>query len=372
MTIQPYEAPIARIDMRNHVTDSWTDVLEPVADLAGKIAGTEFVPQALRGSVAKVAAAVLAGREMGIAPMQALSSIHVINGRPGLSAELMRALILQAGHEIKFSKSSAAQCVMRGRRRGEDDWTEVSYTLQEAKDAGDYAKNANYKSRPAEMLVARCTTRLARMVFPDAIHGMRSIEELQDMIEGDATDVPVTVEQVETSTVSRAPRAVEGAPSRQGAQAEGGADSVGDAAPPSPPERKRPPLRGRVTKPQEPVSEPEAVEPTPAQQEAQEDLQPDPEPQENVKQASVTPIEERQRKAVQAAVMQFNRLGITERQERVYWTGALAGRQIASTNDLNLSDLRAVVGHLERLKDRASLEALGATLEAERESQSDE
>lgn len=363
MTIERFEdRPVVRMDMRNKVTDSWTDVLEPVADLAHKIASTEFVPQALRGSVAKVAAAVLAGREMGIAPMQALSSIHVINGRPGLSAELMRALILQAGHEIRFVKSSAAQCTMRGRRAGDEEWTEVSYTLQEAKDAGDYAKNANYRSRPAEMLVARCTTRLARMVFPDAIHGMRSVEELQDMIEGETA--PLVAEQVETSTVSRAPRAVEGAPARNtGAQAEGGAEAagVGSApAPSSPPERRRPPLRGRVSKPQEDG-------PTQGQLDAQEDPQSDPEPQEKVTKAEVTPIDERQRKAVQATVMHLNRLGVEDRAERLYWTGLIAGREIESTNDLSLAELRDVVGRLERVKDRTALEALGAALEAERE-----
>lgn len=79
-----------------------------------------------------------------------------------------------------------------------------------------------------------------------------------------------------------------------------------------------------------------------------------------------------QRKAVQAAVMQFERLGIVDRDERLMWTGLIVGREIASTNDLNLAELRSVVGQLGRLKDRAALEALGAVLEAEREGQVNE
>ena len=79
-----------------------------------------------------------------------------------------------------------------------------------------------------------------------------------------------------------------------------------------------------------------------------------------------------QRKAVQAAVMQFERLGIVDRDERLMWTGLIVGREIASTNDLTLAELRDVVGRLGRLKDRTALEALGAALEAEREGQSDE
>lgn len=368
MTIQPYEAPRAAAPaLINPTTDSWTAVLTDVVALAQNINQTEFVPKDMRGSAPKVAAAILHGRELGLPPMTSLAGVHVISGRPGVSAELMRALIQQAGHDIRFVKSSAAQCTMRGRRAGEEDWTEVSYTLQEAKDAGDYAKNPNYRSRPADMLVARCTTRLARMIFADVIHGMRSVEELQDMIEGETA--PLVAEQVETSTVSRAPRAVEGAPARNaGAQAEGGAEAagVGSApAPSSPPERRRPPLRGRVSKPQEDG-------PTQAQLDAQEDPQPDPEPQEKVTKAEVTPIDERQRKAVAAAVMHLNRLGIEDRAERLYWTGLIAGREIESTNDLSLAELRDVVGRLERIKDRTALEALGAALEAEREGQDDE
>ena len=259
MTIQPYqERPAAAPAIINPTTDSWTAVLHDVVALAQNINQTEFVPKDLRGSAPKVAAAILHGRELGLPPMTSLAGVHVIQGRPGVSAELMRALIQQAGHEIKFVKSSGAQCVMRGRRAGDEDWTEVSYSLQEAKDAGDYAKNANYKSRPADMLVARCTTRLARMIFADVIHGRRSIEELQDMVEGDPA--PIVAEQVEVSTVSRAPRAVEGTPSRQGAQAEGGAVAgvVGTSpAPSSPPERKRQPLRGRVSKPKDESVPPE-------------------------------------------------------------------------------------------------------------------
>ena len=70
--------------------------------------------------------------------------------------------------------------------------------------------------------------------------------------------------------------------------------------------------------------------------------------------------------------MQFERLGIVDRDERLMWTALIVGREIASTNDLTLTELRDVVGRLGRLKDRTALEALGAALEAEREGQSDE
>ncbi|MEA5054266.1 MAG: hypothetical protein VB093_12590, partial [Propionicimonas sp.] len=89
------QAPIAarQSDLRDVATDSWTDVLGDVINLARGIAGTEFVPNGLRGSIEKTSAAILYGRELGLPPMTALGSVHVVEGRAGISAEAMRALI---------------------------------------------------------------------------------------------------------------------------------------------------------------------------------------------------------------------------------------------------------------------------------------
>lgn len=371
MTLQSYEPPRDYSTLLDRATDSWTAVLVPVGDLASKIAGTDFVPKDLRGNPAKVAAAILHGRELGLPPMTALAGVHVVNGRPGISAELMRALIQQAGHELRVTETTSARCKMRGRRRGEDEWTEVTYSMDEATKAGDSKRNSNYQTRPADMLVARATTRLARILFADVIHGMRSIEELQDLVEGEIVDGP-NVPQVDTVTVSRAPRAaVEGgpAPSEQGAagtpSGEGVVSSSPGAAAPSPaPSRRRPALPRRS---QAPAPSPEPVpaeEVTPEQDEAQEDLQPEPAP-ERVTEATVTPIEERHRKAVQALVMHFQRLGVDDRAERLWATGVLSGRgKVESSNELTLAEVRDVVGKVERLKDRGSFDALVNTLDA--------
>ena len=158
-------------DLVKRDTDSWAEVLPAVGDLAGKIAATDFVPDAMRGKTAVVAAAILYGRELGLGPMTSLRSINVIKGKPALSAEAMRAMILAAGHHISFREMTGARCIVEGRRKGESDVTTVTYTMDDAKKAGLAGQN-QYAKMPRQMLAARATSELARLIFADVIGGL--------------------------------------------------------------------------------------------------------------------------------------------------------------------------------------------------------
>lgn len=160
-------------------TDSWIGVVGEVAKFAGYISDTEFVPKSLR-SPAAVTAAIMYGREVGLPPMTALTQTHVIEGKPAMSAEAMRALVLAAGHEIEVVESTGAQCVMRGKRRGSENWSgPVTWTIDSARAAGLTTKT-NWKSYPRQMLQARTTAELCRLIFPDVIHGFRAMEEIDE------------------------------------------------------------------------------------------------------------------------------------------------------------------------------------------------
>ena len=80
----------------------WVTLLGEVAQLSHAIANTDFVPKAMRGNEAAIAAAILYGDEVGLPPMQALAKIAVIDGKPSLAAEAQRAPILAAGHNVWF------------------------------------------------------------------------------------------------------------------------------------------------------------------------------------------------------------------------------------------------------------------------------
>ena len=156
--------------------DSWIAVCSDVIKVANVICDTPFVPDGLRGSGPAVAAAILAGRELSLGPMTSLANIHVIKGRPALSAVLMRALVQAQGHQWQDGDVTDTRAVVRGRRKGEAEWTEVTFTADQARKAG-----IELGKYPQDKLYARATSRLARRKFADVIAGMPySAEELED------------------------------------------------------------------------------------------------------------------------------------------------------------------------------------------------
>lgn len=179
--------------------------------LADAISKTEMVPQDLRGRPDAVVAVMMAGYEIGIGPMQALQSINLISGKPSLSAELMRALILQNGHQfIVDANNEAATVQCRRKDWPVDKWSTITYTINDARQAGlvewfeiwqntqsgkrykqtwnphgdspkpewvdtdraERKRGDNYFSRPRSMLTARATSEAARNTFSDVLAGL--------------------------------------------------------------------------------------------------------------------------------------------------------------------------------------------------------
>lgn len=153
--------------------------LRDPAEIAQRIGGTDFVPQALRDNPAAITAALLYGAEVGLEPMTSLATIAVINGRPTLSSEAQRALILAAGHEVWFDEATTTRCIACGRRRGSSGVSRFTWTIDDAKRAG-LAGRTPWRTYPRQMLMARASAELARAVFPDVVRGMLASEELDD------------------------------------------------------------------------------------------------------------------------------------------------------------------------------------------------
>lgn len=148
----------------------------PPVQFAESIADTDFVPQAFRRKPHAILACLAYGSELGIGPMQALSTINVIQGKPSLSPEGMRALVLSAGHRIWPESTTNTAVTMCGQRKGDEAVVRVTWTMDDAKKAG-LAGGANWSKYPRAMLLARATSELCRTLFPDVIAGISYVPE---------------------------------------------------------------------------------------------------------------------------------------------------------------------------------------------------
>lgn len=386
MTETPDNVPAIRtasaeVEVARPEVDSWIQAFEPVIRLASHIADTEFVPRGLRGSAPATAAAMLYGREVGLQPMTALSLTHVVEGKPAINAEGMRALVLSAGHDLQVTEASGAVVRMRGRRRGSDHWTELAWNMDMARAAGVAGKGV-WQKWPRAMLLARCTTDLCRMIFPDVIHGFRSVEELEDLDAADVTAAEPTARA--TTTVKR---------TRKTAATRKAVEAPKAARPPADDDESGPPLPGedgfdeldqRDTRPEPARGEPDSEGPrngpaptAPSDPEPAAPSEPDEQTTEAPTEAPAEPDVERdtsdrrpvtaaQRRMVMATWSKLGLSGDDDRDERLYMTGIILGREVESTSKITRAEASKLIDTLAMVDDRAKLNALLDGIEADR------
>lgn len=157
---------------------------EATMAVAREISNTQFVPESYRGKPDAVVAAILTGREMGIGPMQSLRQIHMIDGRPSFSADLMMAKMRAGGVVVLETETTEQRAWIKARRKDTGEEAEVEWTTADAEKAGLLSKR-NWKTYPGDMLWARAVGRLARRLGSDLLGGLvYSKEEMEDWDDG--------------------------------------------------------------------------------------------------------------------------------------------------------------------------------------------
>ena len=150
---------------------------------------------------------ILAARELGVQPLQALNGgLNLINGKVEISARMMGALIRRSGHKFKTTQISNTGCTIVGIRGDTGETQSASFTVAEAQQAGLVKAGGGWTKWPSDMCYARALSRLARQLFQDVI-GIGYVEgEIQEsnaavVVPEEAYDLPVdnTLEELERS-----------------------------------------------------------------------------------------------------------------------------------------------------------------------------
>ena len=139
--------------------------------------------------VAECAIRLMAGMEAGFSPFASATGVHIINGRPAFSANLLaQAVRRHPDYDYRVLEKTAQLCRIRFLSRGELLGEEL-FTIEMAERAG-LLKNPTWRSYPEAMLFSRALTAGMRTHCPDALggHPAYTPEEL-----GGDDVVPVTV-----------------------------------------------------------------------------------------------------------------------------------------------------------------------------------
>lgn len=165
---------------------------QTMKDLGNMAVKSGFLPTSIK-TPEQAIIIMLKGRELGIPPMQAFSSIAVVNGKPTMSAELMLSMIYKnvSGAIVDFAKTDNNECVIEAKRPNGKK-TKFTFSMEDAKRANLTGKGP-WVTYPSAMLRARCISAMARAMFPDALSGVvYTPEELGAQVDEDLNiiDVP--------------------------------------------------------------------------------------------------------------------------------------------------------------------------------------
>lgn len=171
-------------------------------DLANTLSAARTIPEALQKSPADVLAIVMAGAELGLAPMQSIRALVLIKGKPTLSADAMGALVKSRRDVCEYlllKHSDGTRATYETKRNGDPAPTTMGFTLDEAKAAG--LNGDNWRKFPAAMLRARALSAICRAVYPDLLLGVYDPDELAPE-ERDVTPTPVASTSTPTAPAS--------------------------------------------------------------------------------------------------------------------------------------------------------------------------
>lgn len=155
--------------------------LTEAISFSGMLAKSSMVPKQYQGKPEDILVAVQWGYEVGLAPLQALQNIAVINGRPSVYGDAAMALVQNSPvcEDIEeFFEGEVAVCVAK--RKGRKPVT-ARFSVDDAKRAALWGKSGPWTQYPKRMLQMRARGFALRDAFPDVLKGLITAEEARDI-----------------------------------------------------------------------------------------------------------------------------------------------------------------------------------------------
>lgn len=147
---------------------------------AQALAAADLLPAAYRKKPANVLLAMEYGHALGLDTVTAMQSVHVIDGKPTASAQLIGALVRRAGHRLRVTGDDQKAVAIIVRHDDPDFEFRSEWNIDRAMAAGLTGRGP-WKQYPAAMMKARAITEVARDACPEVLAGVAyTPEELGD------------------------------------------------------------------------------------------------------------------------------------------------------------------------------------------------
>lgn len=149
------------------------------------LAESRLLPRDYVKNPANVLVAIEYGYALGIPPMEALNSIHIVEGKPTLSAGLMSALVRKAGCKLRVRVEGRGRDAVATASliRPDDDfeftcvWDWARAEASKAPFTKSGTVKTNWANYPEAMLKARAISEVCREGAEDFLHGMAYTDE---------------------------------------------------------------------------------------------------------------------------------------------------------------------------------------------------
>ena len=149
--------------------------------MASRLAVSSIIDSRYQKRPEDVLAVILTGAELGLAPMQSLRGIRMIDGKPTMMADMMGALVMSKRDVCEYLRcveSTEQRAVYETKRKGSPKEDTLTFTIEQATKAGLASKD-NWRKYPQAMLRARALSAICRMAYPDLVAGVYDPEELE-------------------------------------------------------------------------------------------------------------------------------------------------------------------------------------------------
>jgi hypothetical protein len=162
---------------------SWlaATTMEQAIKVAEMLAKSSLVPKAYQGQPANVLVAMAYGESFGMQPLQAMQSVAVVNGMPGLYGDGLLAVCRSCSSwEWMQEAIDGETAICTAKRRNEPEVT-ATFSVADAKRAQLWGKAGPWTQHPTRMLAMRARAFALRNLYADVLRGMGSAEELRDI-----------------------------------------------------------------------------------------------------------------------------------------------------------------------------------------------